>query len=218
MTAKYFKAIRFSVRLWYLLTIGGMAFVALGILMFYTLPELYLDLTWIFGFIFSISGFTEILFALLNRKELEGWGWLLAFGIFTLLIGILLFTHPQLTSATLPVFVGCGLLFRSVMAISISFELKNYGVKDWGRLLTVGILGAGFSLLLLLNPDLDDLSIVTWTGLAFITLGIYSIYFSLIIRRLHRILGNISTELKLKFHNIQQDIQEELMAEETTGT
>lgn len=192
--------------------------MALGILMFYTLPELYLDLTWIFGFIFSISGFTEILFALLNRKELEGWGWLLAFGIFTLLIGILLFTHPQLTSATLPVFVGCGLLFRSVMAISISFELKNYGVKDWGRLLTVGILGAGFSLLLLLNPDLDDLTIVTWTGLAFITLGIYSIYFSVIIRRLHRILGNISTELKLKFHNIQQNIQEELMAEETTGT
>ena len=218
MTARFFKAIRFSVRGWYLLTIGGMAFLALGILMFYTLPELYLDLARIFSLIFLLSGSTEIVFALLNRKELEGWGWILAFGIFTLLIAILLFTHPQLTAATIPVFVGCGLLFRAFMAISISFELKNYGVKDWGRLLAIGILGAGFSFLLLLNPDFDDFTIVTWTGLAFITLGIYGIYFSLKIRGLHGILGKISTDLKLRFQKIQQDIQEELMAEETTGT
>ena len=213
MTAKFFKVIRFSVRNWYLLTIGGMSFLALGILMFYTLPESYLDLARIFSLTFLLSGFAEIVFAIMNRKELEVWGWLLAFGIFTLLIGILLFTHPQLTAATLPVFVGCGLLFRSVMAISISFELKNYGVTDWGKLLAIGILGAGLSFLLLLNPDFDGFSVVTWTGLAFITLGVYSIYFSLKIRRLHSILNNISTELKLKFHQIQQDIQEELMAE-----
>ncbi len=218
MTTRFFKAIRFSVRGWYLLTIGGMAFVALGILMFYTLPELYLDLARIFSLILTLSGFTEIVSALLNRKELEGWGWLLAFGIFTLLIGVLLFIHPRLTAATLPVFVGCGLLFRSVMAISISFELKNYGVTGWGRLLAIGILGAGFSFLLLLNPDFDDFTIVTWTGLAFITLGFYSIYFSLKLRGLHGILGKISTDLKLRFQKIQQDIQEELMAEETTGT
>jgi hypothetical protein len=97
-------------------------------------------------------------------------------------------------------------------------NLKIYGVKAWGRLLAIGILGAGFSFLLLLNPDIDDFTIVTWTGLAFITLGIYGIYFSLKIRGLHGILGKISTDLKLRFQKIQQDIQEELMAEETTGT
>jgi len=213
MTAKFFKAIRFSVRLWYLPTIGGMAFVALGILMFYTLPELYMDLAQIFALTFLLSGFTEILFAVLNRKQLDSWGCLLAFGIFTLLIGVLLFTHPQLTAATLQVFVGCGLFFRSNMAISISFEVRNYGVKDWAWLLAIGILGAVFSFLLLLNPAFDDFTIVTWTGLAFITLGIYNIYFSLNIRRLHSMLDTISTELKLKFHKIQKDIQEALMAE-----
>jgi hypothetical protein len=53
---------------------------------------------------------------------------------------------------------------------------------------------------------------------AFVTLGIYSIYFSLKVRGLHGILGKISTDLKLRFQKIQKDIQEELMAEETTGT
>ena len=213
MTAKFFKAIRFAVRCWYLLTIGGMVFLALGILMFYTLPESYPELTLIFSLTFLLCGFTEILFTLLNRKELESWGWLLSDGMFTLMVGILLFIHPQLTLTTLPVFVGSILLVRSVLAISLSLELKNYGVTEWGKLLTFGILATGFSLLLLLDPDLDGFTIVGWTGLAFVTLGIYSIYVSLKIRVLHDISRNISTDLKLKFHQIQRDIQEELTAE-----
>jgi uncharacterized membrane protein HdeD (DUF308 family) len=181
--------------------------------MFYTIPESYPELTLIFSLIFLLSSLMEILFAFFNWRELESWGWLLAFGFFTGLLGVLLYTHPQRTASIITVLTGCGLLFRSVMVISISLELKHYGELAWGKLLTLGILSAGFSFLLMLNPDFNGFTIVTWTGLAMITLGICAIYFSLIVRKLHDISSGIPIDLKLKFYQIQRQIQEELTAE-----
>ena len=126
----------------------------------------------------------EIIFSIANRKELEGWGWNLALGIVTLLVGIMLVGNPAISMVTLPFFVGFVVLFRSIMAISTSLELRNYYIMDWGYLFGLGILGTIFSFMLLLSPSFAGLSLVVWTGLALIILGIYSIYLSLKLKKL----------------------------------
>jgi uncharacterized membrane protein HdeD (DUF308 family) len=73
------------------------------------------------------------------------------------------------------------------MAISFSIELSSYGVKQWGWLLLMGIIGLIFSYILIWNPVFAGLTLVYWTGLALITLGIFSIYFSIQLNKLRKI-------------------------------
>jgi uncharacterized membrane protein HdeD (DUF308 family) len=142
---------------------------------------------------------------------MEGWGWDLSLGILSLLVGILMLIHPEISMVTLPFFVGFVLLFRSIMAIGVSLELRNYYILDWGYLLAIGIIGTMFSLILLWNPAFAGLSLVMWTALAFIALGAFSIYLSLKLKKLHDIPKTISSELKEKYNQVKDDIQRHMM-------
>jgi uncharacterized membrane protein HdeD (DUF308 family) len=188
----FMKSVERSVKHWYLHLIVGIIFIGAGIMVFRTPVESYLTLSIIFSVLFLASGLFEIIFSISNRKVLEGWGWHLAMGIFTLLVGVMLVGNPAITVLTLPFFVGFAVLFRSIMAISTSLELRNYYVLDWGYLFGMGILGTIFSFMLLFNPLFAGLSLVVWTGLALIILGIYSIYLSLKLKKLKDIGKTIS--------------------------
>lgn len=181
------KTINNSIKHWYLLLIVGLIYIAMGIWVFLTPLSSYLALALLFSISFLVSGISEIIFAISNRQELDSWGWKLASGLLTAIIGLVLIASPLLTITTLPLFVGFVVLFRSIMAISFSIELKSYGVTQWGGLLFFGILGLIFSYILIWNPVFAGLTLVYWTGLALITLGIFSIYFSIQLNKLRKI-------------------------------
>jgi len=101
-------------------------------------------------------------------------------------------------------------LFRSVNAIGVSLDLKNYGVKGWGTTMFLGILGIIFAIIMLWNPGLAGLSIVIWTAMALIIVGILSIIVSLKLKKIHDIPDTISSDLRAKYNEIQDKIQEEL--------
>jgi len=177
------KLIKTSLKHWYFLLIAGLIYIAVGVWVF-------LALTILFSISFLVSGISEIAFAISNRNELDGWGWNLAFGIMGSLAGLLLLSHPLISIETLPLFVGFVALFRSILAISFSMELKKYGVKNWGSLLFIGILGVIFSYILIWNPLFAGLTLVYWTGLALVTLGTYSVYFSVQLNKLRKMVSS----------------------------
>jgi uncharacterized membrane protein HdeD (DUF308 family) len=211
MATNVLKVIKNSVKHWYLPLITGILFIAVGILVFTTPAESYVVLSVIFSFSFLITGAFDIFFSISNRNEMEGWGWDLSLGILSLLVGILMLIHPEISMVTLPFFVGFVLLFRSIMAIGVSLELRNYYILDWGYLLAIGIIGTMFSLILLWNPAFAGLSLVMWTALAFIALGAFSIYLSLKLKKLHDIPKTISSELKEKYNQVKDDVQKHIM-------
>jgi uncharacterized membrane protein HdeD (DUF308 family) len=211
MATNFLKVIKNSVKHWYLPLITGILFIAVGILVFTTPAESYVVLSVIFSFSFLITGAFDIFFSISNRNEMEGWGWDLSLGILSLLVGILMLIHPEISMVTLPFFVGFVLLFRSIMAIGVSLELRNYYILDWGYLLAIGIIGTMFSLILLWNPAFAGLSLVMWTALAFIALGAFSIYLSLKLKKLHDIPKTISSELKEKYNQVKDDVQKHIM-------
>jgi uncharacterized membrane protein HdeD (DUF308 family) len=184
MEISSFKRIKKEIKHWYLLTIVGLLFIALGIWVFMTPLSSYLALAILFSVSFLVSGISEIIFSISNRKELNSWGWKFALGLLTTIVGMILVASPLLTIVTLPLYVGFAVLFRSIMAISFSIELSSYGSKQWGWLLFFGILGLLFSYILIWNPLFAGLTVVYWTGLALIMLGIFSIYFSIQLKQL----------------------------------
>ena len=196
--AIFFKTIRNTIKHWYVPAIIGALFIVLGGYLF-TVPEsAYLSLVMLFSISFLASGIMEIFFSVQNKDELDGWGWYLASGIFTLLIGVILITKPVVAATTLPFFIGFSLLFRSFQGLGFAFELKNYGVLRWGNLAIVSVLGIILSFLLIVNPIFAGISLVVMTALSFIFAGIVSIVLAFQLKKLKTFTERINKELKEK--------------------
>jgi len=211
MKSNFIKIAIDSIKYWYLPLIAGIIFIAAGIYSFAQPSESYVALAFVFSITFIIAGFMDIVFAISNRGELEGWGWHLALGLMTLLVGIVLIRHPEISMLTLPLFVGFTILFRSAMAIGTALELKQYYINEWGTLMAIGILGTLFATILIFNPVFAGLSIVIWTALAFIFIGAYSIYLSLQLKKIHDIPKTISGEMKKKLDDVKLEVQKEIL-------
>jgi uncharacterized membrane protein HdeD (DUF308 family) len=76
------------------------------------------------------------------------------------------------------------LVFLSVRAMGLAFDLNVLGIKGWGWLLALGILGMLFSFVLFWNPLFAGLTIVFYTGCAFITIGVFRIVLSFKLKHL----------------------------------
>jgi uncharacterized membrane protein HdeD (DUF308 family) len=164
----------------------------------------------VFSYSFLISGVSEIIFSVVNRNEIDNWGWTLTFGILTFVLGVLLISNPELPMKTLPIYIGFIVLFRSIMGISYAIELKNYGVKDWKNLLIIGILGLVLAFILVWNPIFAGMTIVFWIGLAIIAAGVFSIYLALKLKKLNDMPNKIPEELKDRYKTIKQELHEEI--------
>jgi uncharacterized membrane protein HdeD (DUF308 family) len=86
--------------------------------------------------------------------------------------------------AILPYVLGFWLLFRGFSAIGVAFDVKSYGAPDWGWLLVLGIGIIFFGFMILAVPAFGVANIVVWTGLAFISAGVYRIFLALRLRKL----------------------------------
>lgn len=180
-----FQSFRAAGKHWYLPLISGIVFIGIGILVFNTPLTSYLTLAAIFAITFLFTGILEILYAIGNRKGSDHWGWSLAGGIVDFLLGILLVSRPDITIIVLPFYIGFGILFRSIMAIGWSLELRRQQIGDWGNLLGVGIIGAVAAFILLWNPLLAGMTIIFYTALAFVVIGIFQVYLSFKLKKIN---------------------------------
>lgn len=173
-----------TVKHWWISLLLGILYIIAGVWVFQTPLVSYVSLSIVFSVFIFVSGISQIVFSISSRKEMEGWGWYLSGGILDLIIGMLLITHPLMTMAILPFYVGFWLLFQGFMAIGLSFQIKTFGILSWGWLLFLGILTLLFSFLLLANPIFAGLSIVYLTAMAFITAGIFRIFLAFGLKRI----------------------------------
>ncbi len=183
---KTFKKMEKNIKRWYLMLIVGIVFIILGIWTIATPLNAYVALSIVFALGFLISGIVELVFALYNKHQ--NWGWSLALGILTTVVGVLLLIYPEASMLTLPIYVGLTLLFRSISGMVTAYDMKQYGILDWGTLMVTAILGLIFSFILLWNPMFAGVSVVVWTAVAFVIIGAYTVYFSFKLRKLNKMM------------------------------
>ncbi len=131
---------------------------------------------------FLISGIFEIIFAVSNRDTSNGWGWTLASGIIDILFALILMATPLGTIATLIFFVGFWAMFQSIWGIGSAIELQRNGIKGWGWVLALGILGLIFSFVLITNPIFAAEFIIYLLAFTLISYGILRIYYGFRLR------------------------------------
>lgn len=184
METQILGSIRKTGKYWYLLALLGIALILVGIWVFMTPLQSYITLSMLFAFTFLFTGIMELIYAISNRKSLDNWGWSLAGGIVDFLIGVMLIANPQISLLVLPFYVGFAILFRSIMAIGWSIELKKHRVTSWGSLLGIGIIGLIFAFIMLWNPIFAGMTIIFYTAAAFVVIGVFQVYLSLRLRKL----------------------------------
>ncbi len=180
------SSVQSAVKNWWISLLIGILYIIAGVWVFQTPLASYVSLSIVFSVFIFVSGIFQIVFAISSKQDIEGWGWYLAGGILDLLIGLLLITHPLMTMAILPFYIGFWLLFQGFMAIGLSFQFKSADLPNWGWLLFLGILTLLFSFLLLANPIFAGLSIVYMTALAFVCAGIFRIFLAFDLKKIKK--------------------------------
>ncbi len=208
--ANFIKSVQNSVKNWWLLLLVGALLIVGGVYTF-TQPEAsYAALSVVFSILFIVIGIFEIVFSISNNDSLDNWGWMLFFGVVTLVIGVLLVLNPEVSMATLPYYVGFLLLFRSIAGLSLAIDLNNNEVPNTGLLSVMSILGIIFSFVLLWNPRIAGMTVVIWTGLTLIILGIFSVITSFQLRKIKYAPQKLSKDLQDKWEALNKEIEEEL--------
>jgi len=208
MANSFFKTIRTSIKHWYIPLIIGTLLILLGFYTISTPVASFLTLAILFSWLFIISGILEIIFAVQNKDEVDGWGWYLTGGILYTLFGILLMANPLLSASTLAFIVGFYALFKSFQLLSFSFDLKNYGSKSWGWNLLFAILGIIFSFILLWNPLFAGFSLVIWTGMAISTVGFAACVFAFQLKSLKDIPSKLPDEWKERYQKLKEEFDQ----------
>ncbi|HOA47789.1 MAG TPA: HdeD family acid-resistance protein [Candidatus Pacearchaeota archaeon] len=200
--------IKNSVKYWYLVLVVGIISIGVGLWVMIFPRESITVTALVFVLTFLITGLFETIFAIANRNAMTNWGWGLALGILNLIIGVLLLLNPAISVLTLAFYVGFVILFHSLAAIIIAFDLKRYLILQWGNLLAMGIIGFILAVLLLVNPSLTTMVVVIFLGLALIIGGTMSIYFSLKLKKIKERAQKISSDLMSRYEAIRKEIED----------
>lgn len=209
MQTTFLRSIKNSIKHWYIPLLVGLLFVIVSIVVFTSPVTSLLTLSILFALSFLFGGLSEVVFSIVNRDQLDNWGWSLAFGILTFIIGGSLLMHPGLSISVLAFYIGFLLLFRSISSISFAIDVKRYGSKSWVGLLIFGILGAIVSFILIWNPLFVGMSVVVLVALSFLFAGIFSIFLAFQLRKLHKSSKQISAKLKERYDHLMEEIRAE---------
>lgn len=209
MELSLIKSLKKTIKHWYIPLLVGIFFIIVSGVSFAWPESSLLALSLLFALSFLFGGLSEIVFSVVNREQLDNWGWSLAFGIVTLIVGILLLLNPALSITTLAFYIGFVVLFRSISTIGFAMDIKKYGSKNWGALLGLGIIGTIVSFILIWNPIFAGLSVVILIALSFLFAGLFNIFLSLQLRKLHKSSKKISAKLVEKYEDLMKEIREE---------
>jgi len=180
-----------AVKNWWILALLGVCLILLGIWVFRNPGGTLLGLATFFSIMLFISSISSIVFAITNRETLQGWGRNLAGGILELLIAIVLLRNPLVAGLALNFLIGFWVMFRGINLISMSLELRNYGLPNWGWIFGGGLLASILAFFILIDPFAGAVTIAVWAGMSLIMAGAFNIFVALTLRRVKLKAGEI---------------------------
>lgn len=157
------------------LLILGILLILLGIIMFSTPGMNTLAMAYIVCILMLVYGIAEIVFYIAHHNNHVVSGWLLADGIITAILGLLLLFMPGAQILTMSILFAVWVLFTGVTRTSAAFVAKNADTSSWGWVLAAGILGILVGVWLMFDPLLAMITIGFLLPVTFLVQGISAI-------------------------------------------
>jgi len=168
---------------WWVPLLFGVIFIITGIWILRSPVESYEQITKMIGVIILVSGTTQILFTVGNRKAIPGWEFQAAGGLIDLVIGIILILNPVILLRIITLFVGIWLIVNSITLFNRGLEARKENRNYWKWELILGAILLLLAILFLWHPIFIGFTIAIWSALAFIILGVFRIALTIKLRR-----------------------------------
>jgi uncharacterized membrane protein HdeD (DUF308 family) len=158
-------------RQWWAVGLRGLAALIFGILTFVVPKISLIVLISFFGAYALIDGIIAIYVAIRGRETIRNWVWLLIEGVAGVLIGILTFRWPGVTTLILLAFIAAWAIITGVGEIFEAIELRHVINNEWLLILS-GALSVLFGLVLIIFPAAGALGLVYLIGFYAIVFGL----------------------------------------------
>lgn len=121
-----------------------------------------------FGVIKLIGFFSKDLFRLAFQYDL-------AFGILMMILGILLFVHPDGLMNFICIAMGIFILAEALFKVQIALEAKPFGIKEWWLIMAFAVLAGICGLLLLFRPGESARVLTVLVGITLLAEGLLNL-------------------------------------------
>ena len=163
--------------------IRGICGIIFGVIAF-VYPGLALaTLVLLFGVWVLVDGIFRIMGATMRRAHDPDWGWQLVIGILGIIVGLLTFHAPGITTLALVIYIAAWVLMVGVSEIAFAVKLRREIKGEW-FLILMGLISVVFAFLLLWNPIMGAAALIWLIGWYAVVFGVLAIIFGFRLRKL----------------------------------
>jgi uncharacterized membrane protein HdeD (DUF308 family) len=170
-------------RHWWALALRGVFAVLFGLLTFLIPGITLLTLVLLFGAYAILDGIFDIISAV--RAPGRHWPLVLE-GVVGIIIGILTFIWPGITTMVLLYLIAFWAIFTGILEIVAGIRLREVIANEW-LLILMGVLSVLFGFLILIFPGAGALAIIIWIGAYSLLFGIMLIALAFLLRRFRQL-------------------------------
>jgi len=171
-------------RYWWAAVLRGVVAVAFGV-MAVAWPEITLRvLVLLFGAFVLVDGLIAVVTAASGAGLVRHRGWLVVEGVAGIVVGVLTFLWPDITTLALLYLIAAWALVTGALEIVAAVRLRREIRREWLLALN-GVLSVLFGVLLVAWPTTGALAVTLVIGVYAIVFGIVLIWLGLRLRRLH---------------------------------
>jgi uncharacterized membrane protein HdeD (DUF308 family) len=170
-------------RNWWLILLRGIAAIVFGVLTFVWPGVTLLTLVLFYGAFALVDGVLALAAAVMGGRPAPRW-WLAIVGLFGILVGVLTFAWPGVTTLVLLMFIAGWAIATGIFQIVGAIRLRKEIDNEW-LLIAGGALSVLFGLILVFQPGKGALALLFVIGFYAILYGILEVWFSLRLRQ-HR--------------------------------
>lgn len=161
---------------WWVALIQGIAALIIGVLLLMSPGMTTLVLVQLLGIYWLIDGIISIV-RIFTKSTDTHWGWLLARGIFGIIVGLVVIQHPIWSTVLIPTTIVIVMGFYGIVGGIIGLVEGFSGGVKWG-VVALGALSLILGIILLFNPLLGATILPIVVGIFAIIFGIIAIIMS----------------------------------------
>ena len=160
----------------FLWLISGILLIFAGVVTIFNPAGTLASIAFILGLVMLLSGVFDIIIFATTHEGIWGAGWVLADGIFNILIAAFLFGHQIVTAEVIPYIFGMWVIFTGVTRMVTAFDLKKLGIQRWGWLALFGALSALMGVISFFCPGVAAIVISIFIGIFLILNGVSAVF------------------------------------------
>jgi uncharacterized membrane protein HdeD (DUF308 family) len=172
-------------RNWWLYAVRGVVAIIFGVVTFAQPEQALQALVLVFGAYALMDGIFAVVAGIASYRYFEHWWAVLLEGVTGIVIGLLTFFWPNITTLALLYFIGAWALITGIFEIVTAIQLRRVITGEW-MLILGGLLSIIFGVLMFVFPAAGAVSVIWVIGMYAIVFGISEIIFAFRMHSLRR--------------------------------